>query len=197
MATSDAELLNDPRAAAELGADENAQWCAGCTRCCVTVCIEVDAPRAPWEYDQWIWVLHHENLELYVERPERWYLHIATRCRQLDESGRCRIHGRHPVLCREYDPRHCERRAPLSDVVAWFHDAGEFERWLAAKRPAHWRRLLAHRAASPAARVAAPAAALAALVTIGEPAGGAAAHEPATHLPPPARRGRGEARRKP
>lgn len=174
-------VLEDARDAVELTAEENADLCAGCTRCCVTVCIEIDAPRAPWEYDQWIWVLHHENLELYVEKPERWFLHIATRCRQLGGDGRCRIYGEHPVLCREYDPRGCERRAPLSDVVAWFHDAGELERWLAGRRPAHWKRLLAHRAANPVGRGAANgAAALAsALVTIREPA----AHEPATRLP--------------
>lgn len=171
-------LLEDAREAVELTADENADLCAGCTRCCVTVCIEIDAPRSPWEYDQWIWVLHHENLEVYVEKPERWFLHIATRCRQLGADGRCRIYGEHPVLCREYDPRGCERRAPLSDIVAWFHDAGELEAWLARRRPAHWQRLLAHRAANPIGRPPVPAH-VAALVTIAEPA----AHEPATHLP--------------
>jgi len=175
-------LLEDARDAVELTASENADLCAGCTRCCVTVCIEIDAPRAPWEYDQWIWVLHHQNLELYVERPERWFLHIATRCRQLGADGRCRIHGEHPVLCREYDPRSCERRAPLSDVVAWFHDAGELERWLAEKRPAHWKRLLAHRAGHATGRASGGATLpAAALVSIGEPAA-TVAHEPATHL---------------
>ncbi len=190
MAPPDDALLEDARGALALSAAENAGLCAGCTRCCVTVCIEIDAPRAPWEYDQWIWVLHHEHLELYVEKPERWFLHIATRCRQLGADGRCRIHGEHPVLCREYDPRHCERRAPLSDVAAWFHDAAELEAALAARRPAHWRRLLAHRAAHPIGRAEGAAALASALVTVREPLAGAAAHEPATHLPPPAVRGR-------
>lgn len=184
MSSRDGTAVEDGREAVELSAAENADLCEGCTRCCVTVSIEIDAPRSPWEYDQWIWVLHHENLEVYVERPERWYLHIETRCRQLNDEGRCRIYGEHPVLCREYDPRHCERRAPLSDVVAWFHDAGELERWLQAKRPAHWKRVLAHRAANPVGRPQAPKlpSIAAALVHIGEPR----AHEPATHLPQPA-----------
>lgn len=186
MAPPEDALLEDAREAVELTAGENADLCAGCTRCCETVCIEIDAPRAPWEYDQWIWVLHHEHLEVYLEKPERWFLHIATRCRQLGHDGRCRIHGEHPVLCREYDPRSCERRAPLSDVVAWFHDAGEMERWLRERRPAHWKRLLTHRAANPTGRPAGGAALASALVTIGEPAAHAAAHEPATHLPRPA-----------
>ena len=136
---------DDGRDAKELSPDENADLCAGCVKCCTYITIEIDAPRAAWEYDQWIWALHHEGIEVYVERPERWYVHVATKCRQLQSNGRCAIHGRHPVLCREYDPRSCERRLPLADQRAWFHDAYELEAWIAKERPAHWKRLMAYR----------------------------------------------------
>jgi Fe-S-cluster containining protein len=176
------DLTDDARDALELSSGENADLCKGCARCCETVSIEVDAPRSAWEYDQWVWVLHHENLELYLEKPERWFLHIETRCSKLDRHGRCSIHGKHPILCREYDPRVCERRLPLSDIMAWFKNADDLERWLRRKRPAHWKRLEAWRKAKigKAARKA-PKLPLAALVQIAEP--GAAGHEPATHLP--------------
>lgn len=149
----------DERDATELSAAENADLCAGCVRCCTYVVIEIDAPHAGWEYDQWIWTLHHQGIEIYVERPEKWFLHIETRCRQLDARGRCGIYHERPVLCREYDPRGCERRYPLSEVRAWFHDAGELEAWLRAERPAHWQRLLAHRARAAAAEAPAMTAA--------------------------------------
>src|SRR5207253_3156380 len=55
------------------------------------------------------------------------------------------IYGRHPVLCREYDPRTCERRLPLSDIRAWFADAEQLEAWIQRERPAHWKRLTAYR----------------------------------------------------
>lgn len=175
----------DLRDALALPASENADLCSGCTRCCETVSIEVDAPRSAWEYDQWVWVLHHRGLELYVEKPERWLLHIETRCNQLSSAGRCSIHGSHPVLCREYDPRVCERRLPLADIVAWFKDAGDLERWLAAKRPTHWLRLQAWRAekaGTPPAQPARKGRAFAhALIQIGEKH--RSGHEPATHLP--------------
>jgi hypothetical protein len=74
-----------------------------------------------------------------------WFLHIETRCRRLDRNGRCSIYGRHPVLCREYDPRDCERRLPLADVRAWFRDADELEAWIERERPAHWRTLMRFR----------------------------------------------------
>ena len=148
MATPPTE---DHRDALELSADENADLCSGCSSCCESVSIEIDKPRTNHEYDQWIWVLHHENLEIYVEKPEAWYLHIATRCAQLGEDQRCRIYGRHPVLCREYDPRGCERRAPLSDIVAWFKTAAEMEAWLEVNRPAHFKRMMKWRKDTPQA----------------------------------------------
>jgi Fe-S-cluster containining protein len=180
--TAKPPAAEDKRGALELSSTENADLCAGCTRCCETVSIEVDAPRSAWEYDQWVWVLHHRHLEMYVETPERWFLHIETRCEQLDDRGRCRIHGSHPILCREYDPRDCERRLPLADIGAWFHNAAELEAWLKRTRPAHWRRLVEwrRRKAGPARR--APRTPAVALLSVLEP--GAVSHEPATHLPP-------------
>jgi Fe-S-cluster containining protein len=139
------ETLPDAREARELGAQENADLCRGCVACCSYITIEVDPPRAAWEYDQWIWALHHRGISLYVERPERWFVHVETTCRQLGADGRCGIYGRHPVLCRDYDPRSCERRLPLSDTRAWFSDAEQLETWLRKERPGHWMRLDAYR----------------------------------------------------
>jgi Fe-S-cluster containining protein len=169
----------DGRAAPALSAQENADLCAGCVRCCTYITVEVDAPRSPWEYDQWMWALDHETIELYVERPERWFIHVETRCSHLDTRGRCSIHGRHPVLCREYDPRTCERRVPLSEIRAWFKNSVELGEWLQRTRPAHWKRLVAYRGTLPAGLDpvgdGTPAAAEEPeLVTIGEVAGGVA-----------------------
>ena len=176
------DAAEDTRDALQLPAAENADLCTGCSRCCETVSIEVDAPRSPWEYDQWVWALHHRNLELYVEKPERWFLHIETRCEQLNDEGRCRIYGEHPILCREYDPRVCERRLPLADIAAWFKDAAALEAWLRERRPAHWKRLVAWRESKAGRPVRANGQApVAALLQIGEP--GVTGHEPATRLP--------------
>ena len=165
--------LDDPRDALALPAEENADLCAGCVKCCTYIAVEVDAPRAAWEYDQWIWALYHQGIELYVERPERWFLHVEARCRQLNDAGRCGIYGRHPVLCREYDPRACERRLPLADVRAWFKSGEALEDWIRRERPAHWRQLQRYRA--PRAVEARPASGAApafiALASLAAPAG--------------------------
>ncbi len=141
----------DPRTSLALRRAETAALCRGCVKCCTYITVEIDAPRTPWEYDQWIWALHHRGVQLYVERPERWSLHFETRCAQLGPDDRCAIHGRHPVMCREYDPRSCERWLPLADIRAWFDTPAEFEDWIRAERPGHWARLEAWRKARSAA----------------------------------------------
>jgi Fe-S-cluster containining protein len=135
----------DKRDAKELSGDENADLCQGCVKCCTYITVEIDPPRAAWEYDQWIWALHHRGIQIYVEFPEAWYVHFETVCDKLNEAGRCSIYGRHPVLCREYDPRTCERRVPLTEVRAWFDHGEELENWLRERRPAHYRRLMEFR----------------------------------------------------
>ncbi len=136
---------DEERDAFALSSDENADLCSGCIKCCTYITVEIDAPRAAWEYDQWSWALHHEAVGLFLEKPERWFLHFDAKCSKLQPNGKCGIYGRHPRLCREYDPRSCERRLPLADIVAWFHTAEEFETWVREKRPRHWQRLEAYR----------------------------------------------------
>jgi len=160
----------DARVSRDLGADENADLCAGCVKCCTYITVEIDAPRAAWEYDQWIWALCHRGISLYVEKPEHWFLHVETICTHLDARGRCAIHGRHPVLCRDYDPRGCERRLPLADIRAWFDDGDALEAWLREHRPAHHRRLVDYRRdqpqGAPVADAGRPTAAEPALIAI-------------------------------
>ena len=126
---------------------ETAALCRGCVKCCTYIRVEVGAPRSPWEYDPWIRALHHRGVQLYVERPERWSPHFETRCAGLGADDRCAIHGRHPVMCREYDPRSGERWLPLVDIRAWFDTPAEFEDWIQSERPGHWARLKAWRKA--------------------------------------------------
>ena len=174
----------DRRDAMELSPDENARLCEGCVKCCTYITVEIDPPRAAWEYDQWIWALHHRGIQIYVEVPEAWFVLFETVCEKLNDAGRCSIYGRHPVLCREYDPRTCERRMP-SDMLAWFDRGEDLETWLSQHRPGHYRRLMAYRKDSPDGPPVADArkdrAAAAGLIRIG--AGGAPAGTAAPAVP--------------
>ena len=135
--------------------------CAGCQRCCTYVAVEVDAPDVPWMYDQYVWLLYHKGVWMYVEKGNKWFVQFETVCEKLAPSGACNVHGSHPVLCKSYDARTCERRGELSDVVARFFDGDDLVRWLEAKRPAHHRRYkawfdAAHAPAAPPAPGTAP-----------------------------------------
>ena len=114
--------------------------CSGCQRCCTYVAVEVDAPDTPWMYDQYVWLLYHKSIWMYVEKGNKWYVQFETVCEKLGSRGECMVHGMHPVLCKEYDARSCERRGELSDVLARFFDGSDLLRWLAVKRPTHYKR---------------------------------------------------------
>ena len=122
---------------------QNMMLCADCVRCCTYVAVEVDAPDTPWQYDQYVWILYHKNIWMYVEKGNHWYVQFETVCDKLSPQGRCTVHGKHPVLCKKYDARSCERRGELSDMIARFRDGDDLVRWIAEKRPKHHARYVA------------------------------------------------------
>lgn len=140
---------DDERDSHELNPDENLDLCDGCIKCCTYITVEIDTPGTPEDYDQWIWALYHDNISLFVEKPEVWYLQVETRCGKLNQRGQCGIYGKHPVLCRQYDARSCERRLPLLDMYKIFQTGEELEEWLKVQRPVHYQRLLKFRAEHP------------------------------------------------
>jgi hypothetical protein len=138
---SDSIPLTDPiPTTGPLTGAENMALCKGCTRCCTYVAVEVDAPDMPWMYDQYVWMLDHRGVWMYVETGNHWYVQFETVCEQLEDSGRCGVHGRHPVLCKEYDARGCERRGDLAQIKARFRRGEDLLRWLEKQRPVHHKR---------------------------------------------------------
>lgn len=157
MTTDDLPETDDKRESHELSPAENADLCAGCRKCCTYITVEIDSPRSAEDYDQWIWALYHEHISIFVEKPEKWYLQVDTLCGKLDARGKCSIYGSHPVLCRAYDPRTCERRYPLLDIQFVFQTGEELEAWIRERRPGHYRNLEKFRAAHPVGGATGPA----------------------------------------
>lgn len=137
----DSPPLTDPiPTTGPLTGAQNMALCKGCTRCCTYVAVEIDPPDVPWMYDQYAWMLDHRGVWMYLETGNHWYVQFETVCEQLEDAGTCRIYGRHPVLCKEYDARSCERRGVLVEIKARFYKGEELLRWVEARRPAHYRR---------------------------------------------------------
>jgi hypothetical protein len=137
--SDDLELTDPIPVEGPLTAAQSMALCRGCVRCCTYVSVEVDPPNVPWMYDQYVWLLEHRGVWMYVETGNHWYVQFETVCEQLDERGGCRIHGRHPVLCKEYDARSCERRGEVK-ILARFRRGDDLVRWMEARRPVHHRR---------------------------------------------------------
>jgi Fe-S-cluster containining protein len=75
--------------------------------CCTYVTHEVDTPRSIYDYDTWLWMLYHENVQFYREEGE-WFLKILTRCQNLQPDGRCGVYETRPMICRQHENDFCE-----------------------------------------------------------------------------------------
>jgi Fe-S-cluster containining protein len=81
-------------------------FCSGAI-CCTYVTQEVDAPTTVYDYDIWLWMLYHQDVQFYKEDGD-WYLKILNRCNHLQPDGRCGIYETRPIICREHENDFCE-----------------------------------------------------------------------------------------
>lgn len=75
--------------------------------CCTYITQEIDKPTTISDYDTWLWMLYHQNVQFYKE-DKSWYLKVQNRCNNLEPDGRCRIYETRPVICREHENEYCE-----------------------------------------------------------------------------------------
>lgn len=80
--------------------------CKKCSLCCYNVSVEVDEPEDADDIDQYVWLLLHEGLSIYVE-DDQWYVEFKCRCSALNDDGTCSIYEHRPELCKRYDPKEC------------------------------------------------------------------------------------------
>jgi len=75
--------------------------------CCTYITQEIDAPRSMYDFDTWLWMLYHQDVQFYKEEG-KWHLKILNRCNNLQPDGRCGIYEVRPVICREHENDFCE-----------------------------------------------------------------------------------------
>jgi Fe-S-cluster containining protein len=84
--------------------------CFECAKCCSYVAVEIDSPTTNAEYDQIVWYLYHENVEVFVDWEDAWHVLFRTRCEKLTSAGMCGVYERRPAICKDFDWRACEQR---------------------------------------------------------------------------------------
>lgn len=82
--------------------------CSRCARCCEYFCIEVDEARSKADYDDYAWILAHQDVAIHIEKKQ-WQLMVHNRCRYLSTKSGCLIYANRPRICREHVPGDCER----------------------------------------------------------------------------------------
>jgi Fe-S-cluster containining protein len=111
------------------------------------VAIEIDAPTTNTEYDQIVWYLYHDGVEVFVDWDGDWHVLFRTRCENLTSAGLCGVYERRPVICKDFDWRECERRFTPEDGPPDKHSwvrADEFVAWFQKQRPKAFARYQAH-----------------------------------------------------
>lgn len=121
--------------------------CHECAKCCTYVAVEIDTPTTPREYDQIVWYLYHQGVEVFVDWDGAWHVLFRTRCENLTSAGLCGVYARRPAICKDFDWRECEQRFTPEDGPpdkhAWA-SADEFLAWLRKQRPKAFARYQAH-----------------------------------------------------
>jgi len=85
------------------------ELCISCNaKCCRYFMLEIDAPACKSDFENIRWYLCHHDTTIYVEKGNKWFLHILSPCRYLTNDGRCGVYENRPEICREHDPDECE-----------------------------------------------------------------------------------------
>lgn len=108
--------------------DDSSQ-CAKCTpaRCCMYFSIEVDRPETERDFDDFLWMIAHRDVEFYTKR-RKWYLMVKTPCRFYDPARGCIIYPSRPRICRLHHPDECEFDEAY-DFDLHFRSYDELERY--------------------------------------------------------------------
>jgi Fe-S-cluster containining protein len=121
--------------------------CFECAKCCTYVAVEIDTPTTNAEYDQIVWYLYHEHVEVFVDWEDAWHVLFRTRCEKLTSAGTCGVYAKRPAICKDFDWRECEQRYTPEDgppdKLAWANAEG-FLGWFERQRPRAFARYQAH-----------------------------------------------------
>lgn len=112
--------------------------CNGCAACCKYVAIPIDTPEDIDDYDGIIWYLLHENIRVYVDHDDDWYVEFSTKCKKLRPDLLCGAYEERPILCEEYHSDDCMRSDPKDNGEKLaFEDHEQFLAYMKKKRIAY------------------------------------------------------------
>lgn len=109
--------------------------CRGCSDCCEYVTVNISAPRTFKDFDEIVWFLMHENIWVFIDDENDWYLQFNTRCTELRADQRCGFYPHRPRICRDYDVTDCTTYAEGDPHTHLFTAPGEFLTYVRDRHP--------------------------------------------------------------
>lgn len=104
--------------------------CSSCipAKCCMYFSIEIDRPESISDFEDILWIIAHEDVEIYTYR-RRWFAMVRNPCRFYDPSRGCSIYESRPRICRNHKKGECELNGPY-DFDLHFRSYDEFARFV-------------------------------------------------------------------
>jgi Fe-S-cluster containining protein len=94
---------------------------------------EVDRPANARDMDDFLWIIAHRDVEIYVRR-QRWFLMVKNPCRFYDPAKGCIIYPARPRICRQHNRAECEFEEGYN-FDRHFHSYEELERFARKRFP--------------------------------------------------------------
>ncbi len=115
--------------------------CSSCEAlCCKHVALEIDKPSTKKDYDNIRWYLLHQNVSVFIDSNNGWYIKFETPCEHISDDNRCNYYEKRPKICREYPARDelCEFEGDEDYYTEQFNTEKEFIEYL-EKKNKKWR----------------------------------------------------------
>lgn len=115
--------------------------CSKCDAlCCKHVALEIDKPTSKKDYDHIRWYLVHQNVSVFIDDDNNWFIKFQTPCEHISDDLRCACYEDRPRICREYpgEDENCEFEGEEEYYKELFNTEKEFTNFLERKNK-EWR----------------------------------------------------------
>lgn len=82
--------------------------CKRCTKCCEHIALPIPTPKNKDDWNNILWYIIHKNVIVFTDDECDWFIEFKTPCKELDNSGLCKIYSSRPIVCKEYSSDSCE-----------------------------------------------------------------------------------------
>ncbi len=104
--------------------------CKNCdSKCCKYIILDIDTPIELNDFENVKWYVSHKNVEVFVDFEGVWNIKFITRCKYLNDLGKCDIYKKRPNVCREFSPESCSVNSENENLLT-FKEIEDVEKYI-------------------------------------------------------------------